>query len=304
MKDYFGLLPNNYLTIQSQLSEYYPYLYFGQLNSSCQNVVIKKYSNQRDFFVELTILKKISDKNIGNKVPIPKIYGFLEQKDGNSIVMEKIESLDLISQIQSKKLSKINYLKIMKQIVNVINNLHEINIAHRDIKCDNILVTLTFTDVKLVLIDFAYSIMAASDKKAYQKLGTVNYYSPELHIKSKYNPKKNDVWSVGVVLYILATEGYYPFLYTEKIRKKSHNNCKHCLKKFYNKVAKKISYVRVDKTIISVLKKIFVPEKKRINMSQLFHLINPIIDVLLSSSNFKEDDTQISPKRHILWSTL
>uniref|UniRef100_A0A3Q2CPZ6 Testis-specific serine/threonine-protein kinase 1-like n=1 Tax=Cyprinodon variegatus TaxID=28743 RepID=A0A3Q2CPZ6_CYPVA len=83
-----------------------------------------------------------------------------------------------------------------------IQYLHGINIAHRDIKCDNLLLD---TNYNLKLCDFSISKrLAYTNGKLVLSsdfCGTPNYQAPEILKHRPYNPKLNDVWSMGIVLY-------------------------------------------------------------------------------------------------------
>jgi serine/threonine protein kinase len=295
-------------------SENYAHLFSAYNKLSKTNVIIKKYDNFGLFLTEKKIMEKITisnHTNPNNYIPIPEVYGFIDYSDllkdpEYGLVMKKINAPDLISCIEDKGMIKINRLKVIIELVKIINDLHHINIAHRDIKCDNILVKLPKimgADIKVVLIDFAFSKEVINNKKEYGRLGTVNYYSPELFFKGKYNPKDNDVWSLGVVIYILATKGYYPYLYPKgyegKLRanKLNHKDRKYYLKSFYNSCIKKIKYIGIDQGIVSILKKIFVRENNRIKIGELKERIIVNINNIINNNN--EFSISMSPKRHI-----
>ena len=79
---------------------------------------------------------------------------------------------------------------------------------HRDIKPENILFESSKPDALLKLVDFGSSTRFETGEFFSKKVGTSYYTAPEV-IDSKYN-EKCDVWSCGVILYILFC-GYPPF---------------------------------------------------------------------------------------------
>ena len=79
---------------------------------------------------------------------------------------------------------------------------------HRDIKPENILLENTKDNSKIKVVDFGTSIAYDPSQKLRQKLGTPYYIAPEV-LDKNYN-EKCDVWSCGVILYILLC-GYPPF---------------------------------------------------------------------------------------------
>ena len=79
---------------------------------------------------------------------------------------------------------------------------------HRDLKPENILMNRDLDDPKITIIDFGTSGFFDPEKKMDQKFGTPYYIAPEV-LNNKYD-EKCDLWSVGVILYILLC-GYPPF---------------------------------------------------------------------------------------------
>ena len=79
---------------------------------------------------------------------------------------------------------------------------------HRDLKPENLLLDSKKTDSIIKVIDFGTSQMFTTEKKMSQKYGTPYYIAPEV-LNKCYN-EKCDVWSAGVILYILLC-GYPPF---------------------------------------------------------------------------------------------
>ena len=87
--------------------------------------------------------------------------------------------------------------------------MHSRNIAHRDIKLDNVLIEETTRAIKL--IDFGFSVVTPSDGgKLKIFCGTPSYMAPELVRKHSYDGKQVDMWALGVLLYVMLT-GVLPF---------------------------------------------------------------------------------------------
>lgn len=96
----------------------------------------------------------------------------------------------------------------MKQVLSAINYCHSLKIVHRDLKPENLLLDKDEANPKIKIIDFGTSVMFKQDTPLTQKFGTPYYIAPEV-LRKKYT-EKCDIWSLGVILYILLC-GYPPF---------------------------------------------------------------------------------------------
>ena len=122
---------------------------------------------------EVEILKSISHPNI------IKLYDVIEDDRSIHLVMEYANggSLQQNLRIKSKKLDPKETKRIFKQIVDAVKYLHSINIYHRDIKLENILLDYR-RNVKL--IDFGFSIIWKANHKLKMFCGTPWYMAPEI----------------------------------------------------------------------------------------------------------------------------
>ena len=93
----------------------------------------------------------------------------------------------------------------INKILRALLHCHKSNVVHRDIKPENIMYDRS-GEVKL--IDFGLAKQATSSKKLHTIAGTPYYIAPEV-LNGSYN-RECDIWSVGVLLFVLVT-GTYPF---------------------------------------------------------------------------------------------
>ena len=151
---------------------------------------------------EISILKIVKHKYI------VQLYEILETPQHIYIIMEYCEGKDMMDFILSKQhLSELESLKFFQQLINALFYLHSQNIAHRDVKIDNMLLDKN-KDLKLV--DFGLSTKYSDDILLDQPCGTVVYAAPEVLDGNEYHGMLADVWSSGIVLYGMAS-GYLPF---------------------------------------------------------------------------------------------
>lgn len=99
--------------------------------------------------------------------------------------------------------------RLLKQILDGIAFLHSLNVAHLDIKPQNLVLTGEFPDCDVKLCDFGISRYISHGADIREILGTPDYVAPEV---LNYEPISlaTDMWSVGVLLYVLLT-GCSPF---------------------------------------------------------------------------------------------
>jgi len=125
------------------------------------------------------------------------------------IVSEFYNGGELFEKITTmKSFSEKQAANTMKQILSAVNYCHQAKIVHRDLKPENILYESKRDDSLLKVIDFGTSRYYEPATKMNQKFGTPYYIAPEV-LRRKYT-EKCDVWSCGVILYILLC-GYPPF---------------------------------------------------------------------------------------------
>lgn len=121
-----------------------------------------------------------------------------------------VEGGELFDEIQKRGVfSEQIAANVISQLVSAIAYCHERKIVHRDLKPENILIeSSNGSDINIKVIDFGTAQTFTSGTKLRATLGTPYYIAPEVLFRS-YN-EKCDVWSAGVILYILLS-GMPPF---------------------------------------------------------------------------------------------
>lgn len=162
--------------------------------------------DREKFIMEVSILARLDHPNI------MKIFELYEDSHNFYVVSELIRGGELFDYITNKQsLSETLAATIMKQVLSAVNYLHRHNIVHRDLKPENVLlekVTDSVTEINLKLIDFGTSVVVPDTGRLREAIGTMYYMAPEV-LDRRYD-SKCDIWSLGVILYILIS-GVPPF---------------------------------------------------------------------------------------------
>lgn len=106
-----------------------------------------------------------------------------------------------------RRLEESEAKRIFHQIVEGISYCHSLNIVHRDIKLENILLD---AQRNIKIIDYGFSICVDPGQRLKIFCGTPSYMAPEIVQKHEYSGAKADVWALGVLLFVLLA-GKYPF---------------------------------------------------------------------------------------------
>ncbi len=175
-------------------------------------IIDKKFASldedsEANLINEINILKTLDHPNI------IKVFEYYNTKKKLYIINELCSGGELFDKIQKEKYFTENVAAhIMKQIFSAVHFCHSNNVIHRDLKPENILIesekefNKEFFHVKI--IDFGTSDVIKKNKMLTMQIGTPYYIAPEI-LKNKYN-EKCDLWSCGVIMYILLC-GIPPF---------------------------------------------------------------------------------------------
>ena len=176
---------------------------------ACKQLSKLNIKNLEKFEREIKILIKTDHPHI------IKLYEVFETKRSLYLVMEKCKGGEvfdkIIEHIRKKKMySEKNAANIFIQMMSAVEYCHNNGICHRDLKPENLLYLNQGSefDNPIKVIDFGLSQVISPNKKLKTKVGTAYYVSPEI-LKGSYT-EKCDIWSAGVILYILLS-GCPPF---------------------------------------------------------------------------------------------
>ncbi|NWW55363.1 TSSK1 kinase, partial [Pedionomus torquatus] len=180
--------------------------YSDQLKRNVAIKIIDKRKTPQDFLErflprEIEALKRLQHPSI------IKTYEIFETSAGKVyIVMELGEKGDLLDFIKITGAMKEDVARTkFQQLASAIKHCHDLDFAHRDLKCENILLD---EDLNIKLSDFGFSKSLSRDENGKTILsktfcGSAAYAAPEVLQGIPCDPRISDIWSLGVILYTM-----------------------------------------------------------------------------------------------------
>ena len=160
--------------------------------------------------VEIAILRELDHHHIIH------LYDVFDESQFCYLVTECMLGGELFDRIVAKTFYNEREARdVCKILFHTISYVHSFNIAHRDLKPENLLLLSASNDSEIKIADFGFAKRCPKPKCLSTQCGTPGYVAPEILEGTKYGTK-SDMWSLGVIMYILLG-GYPPF--TEKTQR-------------------------------------------------------------------------------------
>lgn len=187
-------------------------VYHGRNVRTGQSVAIKAVSKQKILRGGLTahVKREISIMSRLRHPNIVKLYEVLATKAKIYFVMEFAKGGELFAKISKGRFSEQLSRRYFQQLISAVEYCHSRGVFHRDLKLENLLLDENW-DLKIS--DFGLSAVKEQirpDGMLHTLCGTPAYVAPEILAKKGYDGAKVDMWSCGVVLFVL-NAGYLPF---------------------------------------------------------------------------------------------
>jgi len=168
-------------------------------------IIDKKMAEQDEkrLKTEVEILKKVKHPNI---VGLKDLF---ETDDKLYLVMELVTGGELFDKIVEKgQYTEKEASIVVRKMLSAVAYLHGLGITHRDLKPENLLLKAE-DDTGVMLSDFGLSKIVTTNTMMDTACGTPYYVAPEVLLSQGYD-KEVDLWSVGVITYLLLC-GFPPF---------------------------------------------------------------------------------------------
>ncbi|EYU33398.1 hypothetical protein MIMGU_mgv1a005956mg [Erythranthe guttata] len=157
------------------------------------------------------IKREISTMKLIRHPNVIRMHEVMASKTKIYIVMEFITGGELFDKIASRgRLKEDEARKYFQQLINAVDYCHSRGVYHRDLKPENLLLDANSV---LRVSDFGLSALpqqVREDGLLHTTCGTPNYVAPEVINNKGYDGAKADLWSCGVILFVLMA-GYLPF---------------------------------------------------------------------------------------------
>ncbi|XP_065849434.1 CBL-interacting serine/threonine-protein kinase 5-like [Euphorbia lathyris] len=187
-------------------------VYYGKNILTGESVAIKVISKdqvKKEGMID-QIKREISVMRLVRHPNIVELKEVLATKTKIFVIIEYVKGGELFAKVARGKLKEDAARKYFQQLISAIDFCHSRGVSHRDLKPENLLLD---ENEDLKISDFGLSALPEqlrNDGLLHTQCGTPAYVAPEVLRKKGYDGSKADIWSCGVILYVLLA-GFLPF---------------------------------------------------------------------------------------------
>ncbi|CAK9148123.1 unnamed protein product [Ilex paraguariensis] len=187
-------------------------VYYGRNLKTGQSVAVKIIDKEKVMRVGLIdqIKREISVMRLVKHPNVVQLYEVMASKTKIYFAMEYVRGGELFNKVAKGRLKEDAARKYFQQLIAAVDFCHSRGVYHRDLKPENLLLD---ESENLKVSDFGLSALFESKRQdglLHTTCGTPAYVAPEVINKRGYDGEKTDIWSCGVILFVLLA-GYLPF---------------------------------------------------------------------------------------------
>lgn len=187
-------------------------VYHARNTKTSESVAIKVIDKEKVMKLGLMdqIKREISVMKLVTHPNIVQLYEVMATKTRIYFVLEHVRGGELFNKVKRGRLKEDAARKYFQQLISAVDFCHSRGVYHRDLKPENLLLD---ENSNLKVSDFGLSALAEckrQDGLLHTTCGTPAYVAPEVINRKGYEGAKADIWSCGVILFVLLA-GYLPF---------------------------------------------------------------------------------------------
>ncbi|KAK8579832.1 hypothetical protein V6N13_142998 [Hibiscus sabdariffa] len=187
-------------------------VYHARNIETSQSVAVKVIEKEKVLKVGMIdqTKREISGMSLVKHTNILELYEVMASKSKIYFVMEYAKGGELFNKLSKGKLREDVARKYFQQLISAVDFCHSRGVYHRDLKPENLLLD---ENGILKVSDFGLSALTEckhQDGLLHTTCGTPAYVAPEVINRKGYDGAKADIWSCGVILYVMLA-GYLPF---------------------------------------------------------------------------------------------
>ncbi|KAK6912508.1 Protein kinase domain [Dillenia turbinata] len=187
-------------------------VFYGKLLNSGDSVAIKVINKDRVRKEGMMdqIQREISVMRLVRHPNVVEIKEVMATKTKIFVIMEYVKGGELFKKVSKGRLKEDQARKYFQQIISAVDFCHSRGVFHRDLKPENILLD---ENENIKISDFGLSALPEHlrhDGLLHTWCGTPAYVAPEVLRRKGYDGSKADIWSCGVILFVLLA-GFLPF---------------------------------------------------------------------------------------------
>jgi len=234
-------------------------VYLAKRKSDNADYAVKTFAKDLLISVDKAKPSLINEINVMRKLEhesVIRLFNIYESDNHIYLVLELLNGGELFDRIREKGQYNENDASIlMKKLLSALVFMHSKGIMHRDIKPENLILKDSENDWDVKIADFGLSQFLQANEYLFTRCGTPGYVAPEILADEKYD-EKVDVFSAGVILYILLTGGspFYSESYSDILRKNQDCQINYNFREFGH---------RISPPAVDLMKKMLVKDPKQ-----------------------------------------